>query len=400
MACRVPASRSAAPLVGVVACLWVAGPLASSSALAAERLLWIGASAGTPRIDGIYATRFDDAAGTLSPPTRVAELLNPFCLEMHPKLPVLYAAAAVAAGGRIDAFAIDEASAGLEPRGSIGGFGSLAVDPAGKRLFAVAQLSVGCFPLADDGLPQPAAKNNGQIRHHLDNAGREARKKQPGWNYFRQFEPSATGITPATDGRFVIAADLSLDKLFVDAADAAQATVAPHQATELPTGSGPRRFIWHPSGRFGYALNELDCSVTTLAFDTQAGTLTILDTISTLPEDADGWDRKRGLEQRTFAMDIAAHPSGKFLHVSNVGHDSVATFSIDEATGKPTFVAAHKTQGTQPVAIAMAPGGGHLLVATHRSGGVEVMAIDPKTGRLTATDGRAEILAPACLRFR
>jgi hypothetical protein len=31
---------------------------------------------------------------------------------------------------------------------------------------------------------------------------------------------------------------------------------------------------------------------------------------------------------------------------------------------------------------------------------VEVMAIDPKTGRLTATVGRAEILAPACLRFR
>lgn len=405
MACRVPASRSAPPLVGVVACLFVAGPLVSSSALAAERLLWIGASAGTPRIDGIYATRFDDATGTLSPPTRVAELLNPVCLEMHPKLPVLYTAAAVAAGGRIDSFTIDEAGGGLKPLGNApGGQTAFGVDPAGKRLFAglIAgpQSFVSCSPIANDGLLQPEPKNNGRVRYYPDNAVAEARKKQPGRNMPRQQEAMVTDVTPSPDGRFLIACDLGLDKLFVYSTDAEQATIVPHQTTDLPAGSGPRRFAWHPSGRFGYALNELDCSVTTLTFDTQAGTLTIIDTISTLPEDADEWDRKRGLAQRTFAMDIAAHPSGKFLHVSNVGHDSVATFSIDEATGKPTFVAAQKTQGKQPVAISLAPGGGHLLVATHRSGGVEVMAIDPKTGRHTATAGRAEILAPACLRFR
>jgi 6-phosphogluconolactonase len=388
---------------GVGGLLALAFALACSSAAAAERLIWIGASAGTPRIDGIYAARFDDAAGTISPPTRVAAVLNPWSLEVHPALPVLYAAAAVSEGGRIESYMIDPGTGGLKPLGSLPGVAStLAVDPAGKRLFAASAIgsTVSCHAIADDGVPQPPGKSGRNLcRYGVEETDKE-RRKQPGYFRSRQLKPGMTAIAVAADGRFVVACDLGLDKVFVVATDATEPTITPHKTIEVGVGNGPRRFAWHPSGRFAYVANELDNSVTALAFDAQAGTLTVIDTTASLPADVDESFRRRHEQQRTFAMDVTVEPSGRFLYVANAGHDSVAEFAIDAATGKPTFAASQPTRGTFPVALAVAPGGRHLLVATHRSGGVEVMAIDDKTGRLSATKTAAEIPAPACIRFR
>lgn len=384
--------------VGLVAAVIAAG---CASAAATDRLVWIGASAGTPRIDGIYAARFDDAAGTLSAPTRVAAVLNPAVLELHPTLPVLYAAAAISEGGRIESYAIDPATGGLKPLGKLPGVAtSLAVDPAGKRLFAgvVFRSAVACYGIADDGVLQAGVKNS-RVDQRVEEADKE-RRKQPGYHRARQEEPFAAAVASSADGRFVIACDLGLDRLFVHAADATQPTLAAHSKAEVGVGHGPRRFAWHPTGRFGFAANELDNSVTALAFDPQAGSLTVIETVSTLPADVDESYRRRHYDQRTFAMDVAVHPAGKYLYVANAGHDSVATFAIDATTGKPTFVATHPTKGKHPVAIAVAPGGRHLLVATHRSGGVEVMAIDDTTGNLSATKATADIPAPACIRLR
>jgi 6-phosphogluconolactonase len=385
--------------IGPIAAVVIAA--ACSSASATDRLVWIGASAGTPRIDGIYAARFDDAAGTLSPPTRVAAVLNPVALTVHPSLPVLYASAAISEGGRIESYAIDPAAGGLKPLGSLPAVAtSLAVDPAGKRLFAgvLFRSAVNCYAIADDGIPQAAVKNS-RVDHRVEDPDKE-RRKQPGYHRSRQEDPFATSVAASADGRFVIACDLGLDKVFVHAADPAQPTIAAHSKTDVGVGHGPRGFAWHPTGRYGYVANELDNSVTALAFDPDAGTLTVIDTVSSLPTDVDESYRGRHYAQRTFAMDVAMHPAGGHLYVANAGHDSVATFSIDAATGKPTFVATDPTRGKQPVALAIAPGGRHLLVATHRSGGVEVMAIDAKTGRLTGTKASAEIPAPDCIRFR
>jgi hypothetical protein len=182
---------------GVGGLLALAFALACSSAAAAERLIWIGASAGTPRIDGIYAARFDDAAGTISPPTRVAAVLNPWSLEVHPALPVLYAAAAVSEGGRIESYMIDPGTGGLKPLGSLPGVAStLAVDPAGKRLFAASAIgsTVSCHAIADDGVPQPPGKSGQNLcRYGVEETDKE-RRKQPGYFRSRQLKPGMTAI--------------------------------------------------------------------------------------------------------------------------------------------------------------------------------------------------------------
>ena len=74
----------------------------------------------------------------------------------------------------------------------------------------------------------------------------------------------------------------------------------------------------HPDGKHAYVVGERDSTVTACAFDAKAGSLKALQTLSTLPGYFDGPNR---------AAELAVHPNGKYLYVSNCGHDSVVLFT-------------------------------------------------------------------------
>ena len=73
------------------------------------------------------------------------------------------------------------------------------------------------------------------------------------------------------------------------------------------------------------ANNEMALTVTAFGYDAAKGALTPLETISTLPP---GEGPGPGLS----TAETAAHPSGKFVYVSNRGHDTIACFRCDQAT--------------------------------------------------------------------
>jgi 6-phosphogluconolactonase len=93
------------------------------------------------------------------------------------------------------------------------------------------------------------------------------------------------------------------------------------------------------------------------------------------------------------------HPSGRFLYASNRGHDSIAVFAVDEATGRLTFRGAEPIRGRTPRHFAIAPGGRFLLAAGQNSSTVTVFAIDPSTGALEFTGRTVAVPAPACITF-
>ena len=90
---------------------------------------------------------------------------------------------------------------------------------------------------------------------------------------------------------------------------------------------------------------------------------------------------------------MQVHPSGKFLYGSNRGHDSIAVFTIDEKTGRLTFVETQPTQGRRRATSASIRRGTYLLAGNQQSDSVVVFRIDPDTGRLTPT-GRTIASAP------
>src|SRR5262249_50816263 len=101
----------------------------------------------------------------------------------------------------------------------------------------------------------------------------------------RQAGPHAHSINLYAAQRFAFFADRGPDKVLVYKFDAAKGTLTPNDppAISLAPASGPRHFAFHPNGRRAYVINEMTSTVTAMEYDPQAGVLTELQTVSTLP---------------------------------------------------------------------------------------------------------------------
>jgi 6-phosphogluconolactonase len=372
----------------------------TSSAHGAEpttgQFVWFGTYTGGPaNSEGIYVSRFDAATGKLTAPVLAAAAKNPSFVALHPTLPVMYAVSEVADAdgkptGAVLALAIDEATGTLSKKNhqSSGGGGPchVSVDRTGRVALAAnyGGGSAICFGLTADGSLEPvvAGTPGGFIQH-----------EGTGPNPQRQEKPHGHSINPTADSRFAVTCDLGADRVFVHALDVGKATLAPHGFGRGTPGGGPRHFAFHPGGRFGYAVNELDRTVTAFAFDPQAGTLTEVQTVSTLPADV--------TDTKGFSTaEIVAHPGGTFLYASNRGHDSIAMYAVDRGNGRLTFLGAEPIRGKTPRNFVVDPTGKFLLAAGQNSHTVTVFAIDGETGRLSFTGQSLDVPSPVCIRFR
>jgi len=397
-----PAAGSVLPVAGIrclgwllVACMVVAG---CSPAAQADHFVWFGCYTGKPpRGEGIYVSRYAADSGDLSPVELAVSVKNPSFLPLHPTLPVLYAVSEIAdldgkPTGGITSFVIDEATGRLtqqsvQPSGGKGPC-HLSVDRTGSVLLAAnyGSGSAICLGLNPDGSLKPVTPPQ------ADGPGGFLQHSGSGPNKGRQQAPHGHSIDPTPDGRFAISCDLGADRVFVHALDTKAATLASHSQAPTQPGGGPRHFALHPSLPFGYANNELDMTVTAFSFDGKQGRLTPIQTLSTLPEsvtDRAGYS----------TAEIAVHPNGRFLYVSNRGHDSLAIFSIDQTTGKLAFSGAEPTRCQTPRHFAIAPGGKRLFAAGQSSSTVTAFTLDPETGKLSFTGNSLKVPTPVCILF-
>jgi 6-phosphogluconolactonase len=139
------------------------------------------------------------------------------------------------------------------------------------------------------------------------------------------------------------------------------------------TGEGPRHFLFHPTKDWVYVSNEDNSSAGAYTFDPEEGTLSAFQALSTLPESFTG---------KNTCAQIHIHPSGRFLYISNRGHDSIASFIIDEETGRLTATGQTPSEAT-PRVFGLDPAGNYLYAAGQTSGRLATYQIDPTTGSLT-----------------
>jgi 6-phosphogluconolactonase len=153
----------------------------------------------------------------------------------------------------------------------------------------------------------------------------------------------------------------------------------------LPTGAGPTRFACHPSGRWVYLLNETSDAVSVHVFDEDLKALSALSEqiVPALPEGAARAKSRPG--------DLAVRPDGRFLYVTNRGHDSVAIFAI-EAGGTLKLVGHEPSGGRLAGAAAVDPSGAILVVANEGSKALSVFHIDATAGTL---GGRHAVALPS-----
>jgi len=138
-------------------------------------------------------------------------------------------------------------------------------------------------------------------------------------------------------------------------------------------------------------INELDLTVTSLAYDEKLGTLKEIESVPTMPPGVS--------TTGVTCADIHVSPNGKFLYGTNRGHNSLVSYRIDEQTGRLEYIEHVSTGGKKPRNFVIAPGGKFLLVANQDSDNIVVLRIDEKTGKLQPTGSTASVPVPVCLKF-
>ncbi len=326
---------------------------------------------------GIYVYRFQAGDGKLTPLGLAAETPNPSFLAAHPSRRFLYAVSEER-GGAVSAFALDPRTGKLTFLNTVSSRGGgpcyVAVDQSGKNVL-VANYgggSVAVLPIGEDGRLSEASAS---VQH----AAAPARSH-------------AHSINLSPDNRFAIAADLGLDQVLVYRFDPLKGSLTVHDPpfTNVPAGSGPRHFAFHPNGKFGYVINEHGNTMIAFAWDAGSGVLQEVQNISTLPKDFTG---------KSYTAEVQVHPSGRFVYGSNRGHDSIVVFAVDPGKGTLTPLEHVSTQGKFPRNFTVDPTGRYLFAANQNTDNIVVFRIDQTTGRLTPTGQVLDHGAPVCVKF-
>jgi len=351
------------------------------------RALYVGTYTATGKSDGIYLYGMDPATGALN---RINSFksVNPSFLITDRKRMRLYAVNEVGEyagkpGGGVSAFEIDRSTLNLRLLNEQATNGAdpchLTMDRRAKTLLVANYTggSLTALPLRSDGTLGMAT----EVKQH---EGSSIKEQQKG--------PHAHCIILDTAERYALAADLGIDKVMIYRFDPMTAKLTPGKqpSAGLQQGAGPRHLTLHPNGKYLYVINELDSTMTAFQYNGTNGTVTHIETVSTLPSDFSGV---------SYCADVHVSPSGKFLYGSNRGHNSIVVFEIDQRSGKLKALEHVSTEGNWPRNFVIDPSGQFLLVANQRSDNVVTFAIDPRTGRLKPTGNVAEIPVPVCLKF-
>jgi 6-phosphogluconolactonase len=195
-------------------------------------------------------------------------------------------------------------------------------------------------------------------------------------------------VTP--DNRFLLSTDTGLNRIFVYRLDPSKAAFTPHDppylGLEKPTN--PRHLALHPNGKWAYVANEINPGgCTMLRFDGSRGVLEEGPVSASIPADYKG---------RTSPAECVVHPSGKFVYLSNRGHNSIAIFRVHESDGTLTLIEAFLPGGETPRSFSIDPTGRFLIAMMQRSGLIVPLRIDQQNGKLSPAGETLKLPVPVC----
>lgn len=350
---------------------------------------------GKSRSKGIYVSRFRPSTGEISEPELAAETINPSYLAIHPNQRYLYATMEdpLALGNLRDkasfvrAYAINRATGKLSLMNTVPSSGGsschLSLDKSGKFLM-VANYTTGnvaVIRVKDDF-------SLGEQTSFVQHTGQSENGPHAHW----------IGVSP--DNRFVIAADLGLNQLFVYRFDSNAGSLSRNDPpfVTAPNRSGPRNFVFGANGKFGYVLTEYAGSVIAFSWDPAGGVLKEIQTIGSKPE-APVTLKPEGIATTIGSSELALHPNGKFLYAGNRGSDTISVFSIDATKGTLTRTQREPTRGVMPRSFGIDPTGGYLLAANEVTDSLIVFRIDAQTGLISFTGTVLRVETPTCVKF-
>ncbi len=198
---------------------------------------------------------------------------NPTYLTVHEGNGCVYASSEVFGWneGTISAYRLDPRTGSLSYINKQSALGSIiahtSLDKTGRFLL-VANYSVYAEP--EDRLPDQAVvvlpiRSDGGLGPPVSSHAHSG----SGPDATRQERSHAHCVLVSPDNRHVLVADLGTDEVIVYSFEASSGAISPSAARsfKMQPGAGPRHFVFHPSARYVYVINELDSTIAALAFD-------------------------------------------------------------------------------------------------------------------------------------
>ena len=350
---------------------------------------------------GICLFEMDRTKGTLVKREMFEDGLNPSWLAFHPSQKYLYAANEVsrfegANSGAVTAYAVDASSGRLAKLNTASSQGAgpahLSVHPSGKFVF-VANYHGGTFavlPVLGDGRLGAAT----DVKRDTGPTGPLHAVSAPKGSFAISGHDRTHAHMIETDpaGRFVIGSDLGMDRIHVWELNTSAGTLEPAQGSPvvIPAGDGPRHFVFHPSGRWMYSLQEEGSTIIQFAYDAATGGLTQTRQVSSLPA---------GFAGTNFTSEIRISSDGRFLYAANRLHDSIAWFSIAK-DGSLTLDGETWTRGDYPRSFTIDPSGNFLYCCNQRGDAVTCFRVNRESGELSFTGDYTPVGTPSIVVFR
>jgi 6-phosphogluconolactonase (cycloisomerase 2 family) len=379
-------------------------PLCFASNAEPERILaYVGTDTkpvdGPANGKGIYLFEFRPDTGELLLLKLAAETASPSWISLHPSGRCLYAVNEVSDyggnSGSVSAFSIDRANGDLRLLNTVSSHGAgpthMSVDASGKYAF-VANYFGGSFAVLPI-LPNGALGEASYVHTDQGSLGSLHAADAPRGSFAisGHDSPHAHMIQPDPTNHFVVQTDLGQDRIYVYRFDSRTGRLTPAETPyiSVPSGDGPRHFVFHPGGRWMYSIQEEASTIICFAFDPGAGSLTPQQTVSALPQ---------GFGGSSFGSEILVSPDGRFLYAANRLHNSIAIFAIG-GDGKLDRIGEISTQGDYPNQFSMDPSGSFLFVCNQRSDQITSFRIDKNSGQLAFTGRYQPLGTPMCITF-
>ena len=201
--------------------------------------------------------------------------------------------------------------------------------------------------------------------------------------------PHLHSVVADPSGELFLVCDKGLDKIFSFAIDRENGKLICLNETIVESGCCPRYGIFHPTLPVYYSNNEKSPDIFTFRYDTKSGALSRI-AVNCMQD-----ERNRG--KASEASDIAIHPNGRHLYVSDRGTDVICVFDIDEEGGLQLRQNV-PCGGKNPRGFSFSPDGRYFIVANSDTASLAVFRVQ-YNGQLTLERNDIQAVCPANIRF-
>lgn len=383
---------------------------------------------GKEAVNPISVYRFNSSDGSMVLVNLVGDknkIVNPAFSRFHSDLNVVYTCTEdIESNGKIFAYSIlPNGELNLISEADAGGTSTcyLTIDRDQKNILAVNYWD---STLAVIPISQETGEFNGPIKSMYDpKFGKKvaaAGKKHGGVNHSnnddstireRQADPHSHALVlDPFAGKIAYVPDLGKDLIREFLYDGVSGSLTELNviASGLSTGKpdGPRYFQFHPSLDLAYAVNELSSTIAVFSVDRdyikeiscldmskesikriqKRSTLKLIQSISTIPSAFPSSMNTCGR--------ICVHPTGKFVIVSNRGHQSIAIFRVTPNSGKLRQIGFFHTRGETPRHFQFDSSGQYLIVANQDTDTIAIFSFNLSSGEMKYTGNEYRVPSP------